>query len=319
MVQPLESREFDTQRLVIEHPPVWQHPNKVAVYDSLCPAGSRQSGRLRYSRWPTLPLPERIDVKASLEKVQVQSGFYDYAPLSTRADAVEWHVNFADPHLFVAYGSPLFAQDEMQVAEHPALGSLKEALVATGSVTLTVERGLPTPILVAGVERRGRIDTTGLYGNAFARAPMDVVRRATNRLDPPTITNVIAIAAPTGGGRYTSGQIEHILKTAASGFRAAVIDSSEQMGHAAPVVVHSGFWGCGAFGGNRVLMLTLQIAAAGAAGVAQLVLHTGEGGEENFKNACSTLGKMGDSPCSPTDLIARVSGLGFEWGESDGN
>ena len=55
MVQPLESREFDTQRLVTEHPPVWQHPNKVAVCDALCPAGSRQSGRLRYSRWLAIP------------------------------------------------------------------------------------------------------------------------------------------------------------------------------------------------------------------------------------------------------------------------
>ena len=57
-------------------------------------------------------------------------GYFDYTPALDRADAVEWHVNFADPHLFVAYGSRLFAQDEMQVAEHPALGSLKEALDA---------------------------------------------------------------------------------------------------------------------------------------------------------------------------------------------
>lgn len=319
MVQPLESREFDTQRLVTEHPPVWRHPNKVAVYDCLCPAGSRQSGRLRYSRWPTLPLPDRIDVTASLEKVQARPGFFDYAPLSPHADAVEWHANFADPDLFVAYGSRLFAQDEMQVAEHPALGSLKEALVAAGSVTLTEERGLPTPILVAGVERRGRIDTTGLYGNAFARAPADAVRRATTRLEPPSISNIIAIAAPTGAGRYTSDQIEYVLTTAASGFQAAVLDSSEQLGRPAPVVVHSGFWGCGAFGGNRVLMLMLQIVAAGAAGLEQLVLHTGVGGEEAFKNACHTLAKVSDSSCSPSDLIARITALGLEWGESDGN
>jgi hypothetical protein len=91
------------------------------------------------------------------------------------------------------------------------------------------------------------------------------------------------------------------------------------MGSAAPVVVHSGFWGCGAFGGNRVLMLMLQITAAGAAGLTQLVLHTGEGGEGAFKDACAALARIGDSPCSPADLIARVSGLGFEWGESDGN
>ncbi|HET7249165.1 MAG TPA: hypothetical protein VFI79_04920 [Gemmatimonadales bacterium] len=319
MLQPLETREFDTQRLVTEHPPVWGHPNKVAVYDCLCPRGSRHSGRLRYSRWPTLPLPERIDVKASLEKVQPRPGFYDYTPLATRPDAVEWHVNFADPDLFVAYGSPLFAQDEMQVAEHPALGSLKEALVAAGSVPLTEEGGRPTPILVAGVERRGRIDTTGLYGNAFARAPVNAVRRATTRLDPPTISNIIAIAAPTGEGRYTKDEIEYILATAASGFRAAVIDSSEQLGRAAPVVVHSGFWGCGAFGGNRQLMLMLQIAAAGAAGLDRLVLHTGDSGEEAYEDACRTLAKVGDDSCSPSDLIARVTALGFEWGESDGN
>ena len=97
------------------------------------------------------------------------------------------------------------------------------------------------------------------------------------------------------------------------------MDSSEQLGRPAPVVVHSGFWGCGAFGGNRVLMLMLQIAAAGAAELEQLVLHTGEGGEEAFKNACRTLAKVGDSSCSSSDLIARVTSLGFEWGESDGN
>ena len=318
-MEPLENREFDTHRLVTEHPPVWGHPNKAAVYDVIAPAGSRHAGRLRYSRWPALPLPDRIDVQAGVAKVQARPGFYDYAPIAAPTNAVEWHVNFADPHLFVAYRSQLFAQDEMQVAEHPALGSLKEALDAAGSVARTVEGGVPTPILVAGVERRGRIDTTGLYGNAFARASVNAVRRATTRLDPPTITNVIAIAAPTGGGRYTSNQIEYVLKTAFSGFRASVLDSSEQLGRAVPVVVHSGFWGCGAFGGNRVLMVMLQIAAAGAAGLDHFVLHTGESGEPAYDEARRVLAQVGKESCSPSDLIARVSGLGFEWGVSDGN
>lgn len=43
---------------------------------------------------------------------------------------MEWWVNFADPILFVAYAGRLFAQDEIQVAEHPALGHLKEKLVS---------------------------------------------------------------------------------------------------------------------------------------------------------------------------------------------
>ncbi|MEX1263094.1 MAG: hypothetical protein WEE66_04010 [Actinomycetota bacterium] len=44
-----------------------------------------------------------------------------------------------------------------------------------------------------------------------------------------------------------------------------------------------GFWGCGAFGGDRLLMTTLQSLAAEMAG------------------------------------IHRLAGLGFEWGVSDGN
>ena len=65
----------------------------------------------------------------------------------------EWHVNFADPRLFVSYGSGLFAQDEMQVAE---------------------------PSTVEGRPH-------GLYGNAFLMAKAEVVRRATVRLEPPTM------------------------------------------------------------------------------------------------------------------------------------
>jgi len=38
---------------------------------------------------------------------------------------VPWYVNFADPRLFTAYGSGLFAQDEIQAAEHPILGHLR--------------------------------------------------------------------------------------------------------------------------------------------------------------------------------------------------
>jgi len=71
----------------------------------------------------------------------VRERVYDYRPATGMAGAVEWHVNFADPRLFTAYGSGLLAQDEMQVAEHPALGALREALSARRWPTLTEERG----------------------------------------------------------------------------------------------------------------------------------------------------------------------------------
>jgi Poly (ADP-ribose) glycohydrolase (PARG), Macro domain fold len=328
MPEPLDRREFVTQRLVTEHPPMWGDGNKEIVYGIACPPGSAHSGRLRYSRWPALPFPHDIDVRNSLEQVEVRPGFYDYAPDQGGPDGVEWHVNFADPHLFVAYGSGLFAQDEMQVAEHPALGSLKEALAAAGARALTVEGARPTPVLVAGVERRCRVATDanpgegrphGLYGNAFASASEEAVRRATTRLDPPTISNIIAIAAPMGSGRYRRDQIEYILQAAASGFGAAVIYSTHQLGRPAHVVVHSGFWGCGAFGGNRVLMLMLQIVAAGLAGLGRLVFHLGDAGLAAFDEARRTLAKIASGSCPTSDLMDRVAALGFVWGMSDGN
>jgi Poly (ADP-ribose) glycohydrolase (PARG) len=46
------------------------------------------------------------------------------------------------------------------------------------------------------------------------------------------------------------------------------------------VAVHTGYWGCGAFGGNRVLMALLQVLAAGSAGLDQLVFHVGDPADE---------------------------------------
>ena len=55
---------------------------------------------------------------------------------------------------------------------------------------------------------------------------VETIRRASSRLDPPTISNILAIAAPRGGfGAYSRGEIEGVLITAFSGFRAAVLES----------------------------------------------------------------------------------------------
>ena len=143
-------------------------------------------------------------------------------------------------------------------------------------------------MLVTGVERRVAIETDpdaaagrphGLYGNAFAAADPDAVRRATTPIDPPTVTNLVAIAAIAGGrGRYTRDEIRRTLVTAFTGFRAAVVESARLAGGPARVVVHTGYWGCGAFGGNRVLMALLQVVAARMAGLERLVFHTGAPG-----------------------------------------
>ncbi|MFN8177613.1 MAG: hypothetical protein U0167_06790 [bacterium] len=330
-VEPLDRDVFDAAELVALHPPLLWNPNKRVVFQVACPRGSSARGRISYSQWPAMPLPESADLRRASQLVEARADVYDYAPAMTDPRAVEWHVNFADPHLFVAYGSGLFAQDEMQVAEHPALGSLKEALEARRCPVRTVAGGRPTPVLVMGVERRCRVDTApnaaegrphGLYGNAFAAAAPEDVRRATARIDPPTVTNLIAMAAPAGGrGRYLAQTIERILITALTAFRAAVMESDRSRDGAGPVAVHTGFWGCGAFGGDRVLMALLQMIAAQMAEVDRLVFHAvSAAGVKTLETARARAAEaLGGSTLPTAELIERIEALGFTWGVSDGN
>jgi hypothetical protein len=328
--EPLDRGEFDAATLMRQHPPVLRNPNKLVVFRIACPDGTA-GGHLSYSRWPEMSLPATVDPARVAGRIVIRDGFYDYEPLAAEP-ALEWHLNFADPNVFGYYGGGLFAQDEMQVAEHPALGSLREALVAERRSTLTVEDGRPRPVLVMGAERRVRIATdrsaadgrpNGLYGNAFADAGSDAVRRATTAIDPPTLSNIIAVVAPAGGyGRYRKEQIELVLATAYSGFRAAISESRRATGSSAGVIVHSGFWGCGAFGGNRVMMTLLQALAAEMAGVDRLVLHIGDSsGRAPADQARALLRDVLAEPdlMGTNELVGRIESLGLQWGQSDGN
>ncbi|MBN2839897.1 MAG: hypothetical protein JXP37_02935 [Coriobacteriia bacterium] len=327
--EPLERMTFDTAKLIAEYPPLLRHPSKRVIFDIACGEDDTCGGELGYTRWPAFPLPEVVDPAAGLAVLESRCGIMDYEPVTDIAGAIEWHVNFADPMLFFAYGSGLFAQDEMQCAEHPALGSLVEALRADGHRSVTETADGPTPVLITGAERRCRVATNmnaaegrprGLYGNEFAVASAEAVARATARIDPPTITNLIAMAAPTyRNGRYQREMIERILVTAYTGFAAAVAESA-RLAPGAPVVVHSGYWGCGAFGGNRTLMSMLQLIAAGMAGVARLVFHTATAEGTSLADAEQIIREQlcagGEVPTA--ELIDRIDTMAFEWGRSEG-
>ena len=87
-------------------------------------------------------------------------------------------------------------------------------------------------------------------------------------------------------------------------------------------MVHSGFWGCGAFGGNRILMAMLQILAAGMAGVDRLVFHTFDAqGTKALAEARRRIDAefADDATLDTRHLINAIFAMGFEWGVSDGN
>jgi hypothetical protein len=325
---PVERRDFSAQELMERYPPRWDCPQKQVIFARACPPGTVYDGVIAYSRWQAPPLPDAIATMLAPGRIVARPGFYSYAPEHELAGAFTWHVNFADPHLFGFYSTCLFAQDEIQVMEHPALAALREALLGAGLPAVTVEHGQPTPVLVAGAERRCAIRThpnpaiglpNGLYGRRnLVRASDEALRHATQPLDPPTVTNVLAIAALSNGvGTYQREEIVYHLQTAHAGWRAAVLEAWRLRGERCPVVIHTGFWGCGAFGGNRVLMTLLQMLAAEAAGVDRLVIYTADAsGPEAFAQAERLLTEelASAEPVATDYLIDCLLGLGFRWG-----
>lgn len=291
-MRELFRERFDARRLTTEYPLDLPHPHKRLVYE-LCgpPGGELEVARFAEEALPAV-LPEHV------VDVQPVAGYFDYG-----SEPGVWHVNFADPDLFFAYGSALLAQDELQCAEHPSLGSVREAM---GAHALTEEDGRPTPVTVAGVERRCEI--RGLYGNAFAAASTETVRAAVRVISPPTISNILAIAAPNGGrGEYTRATIETALVTAYTGFLAA-----------SGGTLCTGFWGCGAFGGNRTLMTLVQLLAARLAQVPRLRFYVADdAGHAPYQAGVAALADVTSDSSVPA-IIDRITARGFRWGVSNG-
>jgi hypothetical protein len=148
---------FEIGKLMKDYPPrIWDR-NKKIVFEIAWPPGSTSDGKLVFTRWKTMQLPEFFSERA-VANIEFGEDVFQYEPAPEDREKVEWYLNFANPHLFDAYGSPLMAQDEIQIAEHPCLAGLRLALDSLDLPALTVEDGEPTPVLVMGAERRCALD-----------------------------------------------------------------------------------------------------------------------------------------------------------------
>jgi Poly (ADP-ribose) glycohydrolase (PARG) len=322
---------YIAQDLIAKHPAKLNHKYKKLVYRIACPEGSIHKGTITVSRWRAMSIESMVLTTLDPTEIETRSGYFTYEP-TNKANEIEWHLNFADAYLFFAYGSPLLAQDEMQVAEHPALASVREALLAEGIAALTVENKLPTPILIREVERRCAIATNpdaeadrplGLYGGNFSRASRGAIEQATRKIEPPSISNIIAIEAPPGEtGIYTETQIEYILTTVVTGFSAAKSESHASDSSEFKVIIHTGYWGCGAYGGNRVLMALLQIIAANLAKIDRLVFYTGDvNNSKDLEMAQELLKQFSlsiDLDMSIPILSSKIHAMKFQWGIGNG-
>lgn len=237
----------------------------------------------------------------------------------------------------------------MQVAEIPILGALRETLLKNQHSKeflspFTVQRieylgkaYRPTPCLIQGAERRVSIATEpnakkdrpqGIYGNRFAVASIKTIETACIKIDPPTIVNIIAMEAPRENyGYYDATQMMDIFLTAHTSFLAAKLESIEmakKMGDKQPtVIIHTGHWGCGAYGGNKELMCILQEIAAIVADIDTLVYHTFDKPGLNYvTEGHKSLQELLSS--SPNQTITQIFAVlenskRYRWGVSDGN
>ena len=342
-------KEFNTQEMVSKYPPKIFSNNKKIVYNIACIEGCIHNGTLGFSKWSTFDLPDEFIIKSNFTQVTMQEDIFQYTTnasnIKTTNPKMEWYINFADRNLFFAYGGGLFAQDEMQVAEHPALASLKENLVKLelidprfGPYTRD-SNSYATPILIKGVERRIAISVEsnskegrpyGLYGNKFSGADPEIIKKALRKIEPPTITNLIAMEAPKyGRGEYTLKKIKEILTTAYTSFRAAKMESifsntkSNENEVDTKVIINTGNWGTGAYGGNKTLMALLQIFAAKLASIDKLIYHTfSKQYTEKFYEAKNILANeiiKNHEKIQVNEVLNQIKAMNFKWGNSDGN
>jgi hypothetical protein len=317
---------FDNATLFRDFPNRPLNANKKLVLGIAIPSGYEHTGTLSVSAWRPDTTLDAINVCCETV-IEANIGIYPYDDTHAARNGSEWCVNFADKWLFNYGEGNLLAQDELQIAEHPVSSCLRHAMANSPIKPLTRDPqndDAPRPLLVKGILRHVHLDTTtGLYGNAFAYAPAADVIAACTSLKPPTVSNIIAMDAPSGGyGIYAEHTLLDIWNTALTAFYGAVCESRTDNGSGGVCTIHTGWWGTGAYGGNRTLMAIMQVVAARAAGVSRLVFHTVDAaGAADFTNACAHLGLdafIKAETLDPREFLRYCAAQDFRWGVSNG-
>lgn len=310
------------QDLLQNYPPHYYNQRKNNYYKKAYYFHRKQNGIIKISRWTfNYKRKSPLDLTKHPLVFRNQNGFYTYEE-STDTNKV-WWVNFADENLFGYYGSDLFAQDEIQTLEHPLLGSVVEYLDINeipNLISKTEEKNRVTPFFVENVPYWISVnvnpilssgETANIYGRNFSQEQEDIVNLGIKIIQKDIKNNIIAMAAPScGKGEYTEDQLQKLMETVLVAFGGAVkITSKERF---EKCIIHTGNWGCGAFGNNIELMYLSQLLAASFVGVDELVFHNANenilmDAEKKYLNL------------QTENLILFLKGQHYLWNQSDGN
>lgn len=312
----LASATLEASDLLRDYPPKVEHAKKKLLFDIALK--NHPKATVTVERYAKIMVPEVFTPYSPTMQVTAAKGYFRYAD----GGSEHGYMNFAHHDLFHGYGHFMFAQDEIQVAEHPLLASIREFMLARDDSLrpLTVEHGEPTPVIIRSVPRTIRVDTRHVYGARFARSEDELIRESVCAVEGPSHSNILAIEAPISSGNrtYTRSEIEYTLNTAYSGFRAFVLSSAPTE---KPLVLHTGNWGCGAYGGNRQLMISLQIIAASLAGISKIVFYCGTDSTDSIADFEAQLTRrFAFRPRAElSKVVDRLTKAAFPWGTPDGN
>lgn len=253
--------------------------------------------------------------------------FFEYAKDINTEDRKVWWMNFADPELFGFYDSSLFAQDEIQVFEHPLLANIRSFLSSKEerdfeprTVVYTGKKNKATPYLIENVPLLFNVNTTPvlndgfvgyIYGNRFSFATEEEIEAGIKICYEDIKNNILAIAAPRGSGLYKKFHIEQTLETLLCSFAAA-----KSFSKTAKCIIHGGNWGCGAFGGNQEFMYLAQVLAASIVEIDELVLHGVD--RKVLERALSMFEEL-KTTSNYDSVVNKILDIGYMWGMSDGN
>ncbi len=322
MCKPIERYVFDAKSLSEKSLFHWKCHKKQMIFD-YCSSNVKFEGEIVYSRWNQMKLYSEI---ASESKIDIKKGYYKYKECKNN-EKENWYVNFADPDLFISCITSLLAQDEIQVLEHPLLCAIRKNLLDKDIFPETIDKkGNPTPITIRGVQRICEINTllnskTGrtIYGKAFATSSESDIKKCLRKINPPTISNILAIAAlPAKSGYYSKEDIFYLILTAYTGFKAAKLESLNFKENC-KTIINTGFWGCGAFGGNKKLMAIIQFLAADLAATELKFWSFNSEGYEIAKNAYICYLNLKNKTKKLSLLIDLLFEEKFEWNKSDYN
>lgn len=308
----MKKQSVKMQDLIKNFPPKYENITKQKYCEKAAYIHRRQKGIIKISRWRfATERKAPLELIRKPIAVETDSKFFDYSDKDTETKRV-FYLNFADPLLFGYYDTNLFAQDEIQTFEHPILGSVTEYLKTSkilGLEPFTEVKTrvtdakhsiihIPTPYILENVPYWIKVNTSpilqsgkteNIYGRKFSyishdaecdsnsedtKLAREIISKAFTLIEKEEKNNILAMAAPSSGyGKdpYTSEQICLIMETLLVGFGGAAKCTSASKKK--ECVIHTGNWGCGAFGNDKELIYFLQIFCASVTGITKIVFH----------------------------------------------